>query len=532
MNLGKLSGLKSLVSGSGGKRKFKGELTPDMISPPLGDFRHTMHVGRGGDVFGDTSFLSNHGGQGANNGDGCSTNGDANDTASSTPGKSEGFFTRTLRHVRVKTAAANESRSQTPDSKEPSPPPPAVSPIIKNAISLPRLDVVDSANGSAVKTLFPSTPPKPAEDSSYTYGLESGFVTLPRLSRSERQQQPLPQQPTASTPSHYSSTCSPDTSRGSMSAMPPVPVPILSFSASGRGSVRGSVRRRDDSSYSGYGFDHDTLSLTGSLTSFTLDLGPSLMSEVFGLIDKPGSQLGLGDSTIVPPDDDDDGRRGGGDIDHDIEANVMSYTLPVSVTPPVSHHLPHHNHHHQSQSQSEVDSATVSLVDSLLREDYSGSKALYGGLDWGEEEGEEEEGEEEEEEESLRAGSSSPMERGALLGAGSSSGRGSITSSSGSSSRQQQHQNQQHQHQHQPSMDTEHFQRATDVLARHYGSGGSSNSSSGGGSSRSGTVFGSGTGTGFGSSSVFYGSTVTDSTRSSQRSVPYHYVDDEEEIKV
>uniref|UniRef100_A0A8C1TR58 CDC42 effector protein (Rho GTPase binding) 1a n=2 Tax=Cyprinus carpio TaxID=7962 RepID=A0A8C1TR58_CYPCA len=31
-------------------------------APPLGDFRHTMHVGRGGDVFGDTSFLSNHGG--------------------------------------------------------------------------------------------------------------------------------------------------------------------------------------------------------------------------------------------------------------------------------------------------------------------------------------------------------------------------------------------------------------------------------------------------------------------------------------
>lgn len=29
-----------------------------MISAPLGDFRHTMHVGRAGDAFGDTSFLS------------------------------------------------------------------------------------------------------------------------------------------------------------------------------------------------------------------------------------------------------------------------------------------------------------------------------------------------------------------------------------------------------------------------------------------------------------------------------------------
>lgn len=32
-----------------------------MISAPLGDFRHTMHIGRGGDAFGDTSFLSNCG---------------------------------------------------------------------------------------------------------------------------------------------------------------------------------------------------------------------------------------------------------------------------------------------------------------------------------------------------------------------------------------------------------------------------------------------------------------------------------------
>ena len=32
-----------------------------MISAPLGDFRHTMHIGRGGDAFGDTSFLSTHG---------------------------------------------------------------------------------------------------------------------------------------------------------------------------------------------------------------------------------------------------------------------------------------------------------------------------------------------------------------------------------------------------------------------------------------------------------------------------------------
>lgn len=168
MNLGKLSGLKGLVSSSSGKRKFKGELTAEMISPPLNDFRHTMHVGRGGDVFGDTSFLSNHGGSGANGegGGGADTPVGAANSTPSTPGKNEGFFTRTLRHVR-----------KTPDprppggAKELSPPPPAVSPIIKNAISLPRLDV-DSPNGCPVKTLFPSSPKSP-EDSGYSYGESS-----------------------------------------------------------------------------------------------------------------------------------------------------------------------------------------------------------------------------------------------------------------------------------------------------------------------------------------------------------------------
>lgn len=40
-----------------------------MISAPLGDFRHTMHIGRGGDTFGDTSFLSTIGPSPNNNPD-------------------------------------------------------------------------------------------------------------------------------------------------------------------------------------------------------------------------------------------------------------------------------------------------------------------------------------------------------------------------------------------------------------------------------------------------------------------------------
>uniref|UniRef100_A0A493TYV7 CRIB domain-containing protein n=1 Tax=Anas platyrhynchos platyrhynchos TaxID=8840 RepID=A0A493TYV7_ANAPP len=42
--------LKQLVSNSAhSKRRSRADLTAEMISAPLGDFRHTMHVGRAGD---------------------------------------------------------------------------------------------------------------------------------------------------------------------------------------------------------------------------------------------------------------------------------------------------------------------------------------------------------------------------------------------------------------------------------------------------------------------------------------------------
>lgn len=354
MNLGKFAGLKGLVSHSSGKRRFKGDLTPDMISPPLGDFRHTMHVGRGGDVFGDTSFLSNHGGAG-NNADGDS---------SSTSEKNEGFFSRTLRHVR-----------KTPDrprgsSKDLSPPAPPISPIIKNAISLPRLDV-DSPNGCPVKVLFPS-PPKTPESSTYLYGLESGFVTLPRLSRTERPAQ-------GSSPS----ACPPEIHRGSLTD-----TGIPSFPCS------------------------DSISPSDSMNSFTLDLGPSLMSEVFAMIDSP----------------------------------VCEKTDPISEKT------------QSTDDNSEVDSdATTSLVDSLLREDDDGRTRLYGG-EW---------------KHSDFANGESPKK--SMLG---DRMRSFSIEDDG--------------------MEPESFQRAADVLARHYGSGGLRNTN----------------------------------TNNSHRRGPYSYPDEEEEIKV
>lgn len=167
MSLGKLPVL-SWVSGSHGKRRLKSELTPDMISPPLGDFRHTMHVGRGGDVFGDTSFLSNHGGA---------------DTA-----KANNFFTRTLRHVRRTPLRSRGSGGQAGAS----PAPPAVSPIIKNAVSLPQLNeaTYDSGGGRGLTSKFSFKSASNSFSKTHqAYGLESGFCTIPRVPRLEKAQE-------------------------------------------------------------------------------------------------------------------------------------------------------------------------------------------------------------------------------------------------------------------------------------------------------------------------------------------------------
>ncbi|KFO36702.1 cdc42 effector protein 1 [Fukomys damarensis] len=159
MSLGKLSPV-GWVSSSHGKRR----LTADMISPPLGDFRHTMHVGRGGDVFGDTSFLSNHGG---------SSRGNHRSPRS--------FLARKLQQVRRVGVPARRMASP----PAPSPAPPAVSPIIKNAISLPQLNQAAYDSLVVGKLSFDSSPSS-STDGRSTYGLDSGFCTISRLPRLEK----------------------------------------------------------------------------------------------------------------------------------------------------------------------------------------------------------------------------------------------------------------------------------------------------------------------------------------------------------
>lgn len=159
MSLGKLSPV-GWVSSSHGKRR----LTADMISPPLGDFRHTMHVGRGGDVFGDTSFLSNHGGRAGN-----------------THRSPRSFLARKLQLVRRVGVPPGRMTSRA----APSPAPPPISPIIKNAISLPQLNQATYDSLVVGKLSFDSSPAG-SSDGHSGYGLESGFCTISRLPRVEK----------------------------------------------------------------------------------------------------------------------------------------------------------------------------------------------------------------------------------------------------------------------------------------------------------------------------------------------------------
>ncbi|XP_026170659.1 cdc42 effector protein 1 [Mastacembelus armatus] len=351
----KLSGLKGLVSHSHSKRRCKGDLTVDMISPPLGDFRHTMHVGRGGDVFGDTSFLSNHGGTGNGN------NGET-DSISTPDNKIGAFFSRTLRQIRR--GSDNRPRG---GSKDLSPPPPPVSPIIKNAISLPRLDV-DMSNGNpTTKVLFPSSQSTPDEKKS-SYGLESGFVTLPRLSRSERQQ------PSISLPT----SCSPNIHRGSLTD--PTDAILSTCSA--------TVETKHTTTATAYS---DSLPSLTSLDTFTFDLGPSLMSEVFGLIDGHPEEH-----------------------THAWEGEEVGSACGLT------------------NEGSEMDSATISYVDSLLREDCGGMKSSHG-AEWEEESGME-----------VNGVGLSVKVPDVLMGSPERVRLGM-------------------------GMESERFQSATDVLARHYG---------------------------------------------------------------
>ncbi|XP_034050010.1 cdc42 effector protein 4 [Thalassophryne amazonica] len=139
--------LKQLVSNSNqSKRRSRADLTAEMISAPLGDFRHTMHVGRGGDAFGDTSFL-------------CTRSGEPPREAEmkhGSPGSKPGLLARTFRSSKrshsVNRADKYEYNIMPPSSGSAN--------FVKTAISLPYLNEEDVNRGSQLPKSVSSSPLK------------------------------------------------------------------------------------------------------------------------------------------------------------------------------------------------------------------------------------------------------------------------------------------------------------------------------------------------------------------------------------
>ncbi|XP_067164318.1 cdc42 effector protein 4 [Apteryx mantelli] len=140
--------LKQLVSNSAhSKRRSRADLTAEMISAPLGDFRHTMHVGRAGDAFGDTSFLN-------------SKAGEPGPEAGEEPGASKpGLLSRRFRSSKRSQSVTRGDRRDMLGSLRDS------ALFVKNAVSLPQLNEkeVDRSAGQLPKSLS-SSPVKKMPD--------------------------------------------------------------------------------------------------------------------------------------------------------------------------------------------------------------------------------------------------------------------------------------------------------------------------------------------------------------------------------
>nr|XP_054501188.1 cdc42 effector protein 4 [Agelaius phoeniceus] len=143
--------LKQLVSNSAhSKRRSRADLTAEMISAPLGDFRHTMHVGRAGDAFGDTSFLTSKAGEPV-------------PEAGEEPGASKpGLLSRRFRSSKRSQSVTRGDRRDMLGSLRDS------ALFVKNAVSLPQLNEkdVDRSAGQLPKSLSSSPVKKPPKEGS------------------------------------------------------------------------------------------------------------------------------------------------------------------------------------------------------------------------------------------------------------------------------------------------------------------------------------------------------------------------------
>ncbi|KAM3921946.1 cdc42 effector protein 4 [Leptodactylus fuscus] len=134
--------LKQLVANpNASKRRSRADLTAEMISAPLGDFRHTMHIGRSGDAFGDTSFLSKN------------DEHPEPEESTSKPGLLSRTFRSSKRSLSVTRGERRDMLGSLRDSAL----------FVKNAVSLPQLTEKESEKGASSKKLPKSLSSSPVK---------------------------------------------------------------------------------------------------------------------------------------------------------------------------------------------------------------------------------------------------------------------------------------------------------------------------------------------------------------------------------
>lgn len=126
--------LKPSNNKKGKKCRLRDILSPDMISPPLGDFRHTIHIGKGGqrDAFGDMSFLQGN--------------------YELLPGKGDTNPQYGIQTEFLRANSTGDAFAETP------------SPVLKNAISLPTIGGCQALTLPLIPSNVFPMPPEPLED--------------------------------------------------------------------------------------------------------------------------------------------------------------------------------------------------------------------------------------------------------------------------------------------------------------------------------------------------------------------------------
>lgn len=223
--------LKQLVSSSvHSKRRSRVDLTAEMISAPLGDFRHTMHVGRAGDAFGDTSFLNSKAGE---------LDGESLDQQASSSSSKRSLLSRKFRGSKRSQSVTRGDREQRDmlgslrDSAL----------FVKNAMSLPQLNEKEAAEKGSSK-LPKSLSSSPVKKASAGEGEQeaAGVEEEPRRNG-------------ATTP-HSRDPLLDEQAFGDLTDLPVVPK-------------------------ASFGLKH-----AESIMSFHIDLGPSMLGDVLSIMDK------------------------------------------------------------------------------------------------------------------------------------------------------------------------------------------------------------------------------------------------------